>query len=124
MPEPNRCQIRLDGAGRLPTLLQVVDVGCQMLAGDVGQLLKAEGISEKLTKPLHGLVITLPCLVAALPVVSLQLIQLGQEGVIDALVLSVDHTQLPFQMGIIPPIVCGPCFRSVSGRWMRQSPAA
>lgn len=124
MPEPNRRQLRLDGAGRLTVLLQVANVGNQMLAGDVGQLLQMVNISEEPAEPLHGLVIALPCLIATLPVVPLQLVQLGQEGVIDALVLSVDHTQLPFQMGIIPPIVCGPCFRSVSGGRMRQSLAA
>ena len=124
MPEPNRRQLRLDGAGRLTVLLQVANVGNQMLAGDVGQLLQMVNISEEPAEPLHGLVITLPCLIATLPVVSLQLVQLGQEGVIDALVLGVDHTQLPFQMGIVPPIVRGPCFCPVSGGRMRQSLAA
>ena len=36
MPEPNRRQLRLDGAGRLTVLLQVANVVNQMLAGDVG----------------------------------------------------------------------------------------
>ena len=124
MPEPNRRQLRLDGAGRLTVLLQVANVGNQMLAGDVGQLLQAVLLRQIAAKPLHGLVITLPGLIAALPVVPLQLVQLSQEGVIDALVLSVDHMQLPFQMGIVPPIVRGPCFRLVFGRRMRQSLAA
>ena len=124
MPEPNRRQLRLDGAGRLTVLLQVANVGNQMLARDIGQLLQMVNISEEPAEPLHGLVITLPGLIAALPVVPLQLVQLSQEGVIDALVLSVDHMQLPFQMGIVPPIVRGPCFRLVFGRRMRQSLAA
>ena len=124
MPEPNRRQLRLDGAGRLTVLLQVANVGNQMLAGDVGQLLQMVNISEEPAEPLHGLVITLPCLIATLPVVSLQLVQLGQEGVIDALVLSVDHVQLLFQMGIVPPIVRGPCFRLISKERTRRSLAA
>ena len=96
MPEPDRRQIRLDGAGRFSTFLQVVDIGNQMLAGDVGQLLKVIAVCEEPAEPLHGLVVTLSGLIAALPVVPLQLIQLVQEGVIDALVLSVDHMRYPF----------------------------
>ena len=124
MPEPNRRQLRLDGAGRLTVLLQVANVGNQMLARDIGQLLQMVNISEELAEPLHGLVITLPGLIAALPVVPLQLVQLSQEGVIDALVLSVNHMQLPSQMGIVPPIVRGPCFWFFSNFQMRQSLAA
>ena len=96
MPEPNRRQLRLDGAGRLTVLLQVANVVNQMLAGDVGQLLKVIAVCEEPAEPLHGLVITLPGLVALLPVVPGQLVQLGDEGTVNALVLSVDHTQYPF----------------------------
>jgi hypothetical protein len=96
MPEPNRRQLRLDGAGRLTVLLQVANVGNQMLAGDVGQLLQAVLLRQIAAKPLHGLIVPLPGLVALLPVVPGQLVQLGDEGAVDALVLSVDHTQYPF----------------------------
>ena len=77
-------------------LLQVVDVGNQMLAGDVGQLPQMVNISEEPAEPLHGLIVPLPGLVALLPVVPGQLVQLGDEGAVDALVLSVNHTQYPF----------------------------
>ena len=85
MPEPNRRQLRLDGAGRLTVLLQVANVVNQMLF-----------LRQEAAEALHGLVITLPGLVALLPVVPGQLVQLGDEGTVNALVLSVDHTQYPF----------------------------
>ena len=73
-------QVCFDGAGSLPIVLQLQDIGGQMLPADVGQLLQAEGISQEGAEPLHGLVIPLLGAEAPLAVMTGQLVQLGEQA--------------------------------------------
>ena len=78
--KPDGGQVCFDGAGGLPIVLQLQDIGGQMLSVDVGQLLQAEGVGQEGAEPLHGLVIPLLGAEAPLAVMTGQLVQLGEQA--------------------------------------------
>ena len=79
MIKADRGQVSLDGGRGLAAFLQVQDVGDQVLGGDVGQALQAVTVGQKAAKPLHGFVVARPCPVAALAVVPVQAVELGDQ---------------------------------------------
>ena len=77
-------EVGLDGAGRLTLRLQIEGVAHQMLAADVLQLLQMVVGGEIGTETLDRLIVAIFRAEAALPVVARQLVQLGNEGVVNA----------------------------------------
>ena len=76
-------EVGLDGAGRLALLLQIEDVAHQMLAADVLQLLQMVAGSEVGAETLDRLVVAVFRAEVALSVVPCQLVQLGNEGMVN-----------------------------------------
>ena len=112
--ETNGGEVSLDGAGRLALLLQIEDVTHQMLAADVLQLLQMVMNSEVGAEPLDCLVVAIFRAEAALPVVPGQLVQLGNEGAINAFCGHIKKSpcmQSCVQMGALHPLAR----RAVSG---------
>ena len=84
MEKSNGGEVGLDGAGRLALRLQIENVAHQMLAADVLQLLQMVVGGEVGAEPLDRLIVAVFRAEAALPVVPRQLVQLGNEGVVNA----------------------------------------
>ena len=87
MEEANGRQIGLDGGRRFTLGLQFGNIGVQVFGRDIGQLLQMILFGQKTAKALHGFVVPLFGAVTALPVVMGQLVQLGNEGVVNPLVV-------------------------------------
>ena len=77
-------KVGFDGAGGLALLLQIENVAYQMLAADVLQLLQMVAGGEVGAETLDRLVVAILRAKAALSVVASQLVQLGNEGVVNA----------------------------------------
>lgn len=77
-------EVSFDGAGRLALRLQIEDIAHQMLAADVLQLLQVVVGGEVGAESLDRLVVAVFRAEAALSVVASQLVQLGNEGVVNA----------------------------------------
>jgi hypothetical protein len=77
-------EVGLDGAGGLALRLQIEDVAHQMLAADVLQLLQVVVGGEVGAESLDRLIVAILRAEAALSVVASQLVQLGNEGLVDA----------------------------------------
>ncbi len=81
-----------------------------MLGRDIGQLLQVVLLGQKTAKTLHGLVVPLFGAVAALSVVAGNLVQLGDEGVVDTLVadlhshMKTSKIRIEVQMGAVRPL--------------------
>ena len=84
MEKSDSGEVGLDGAGGLALRLQIEDVAHQMLAADVLQFLQMVVDSEVGAETLDRLVVAILRAKAALPVVPRQLVQLGNEGVVNA----------------------------------------
>ena len=84
MEKANGGEVGLDGAGGLALLLQIEDIAHQMLAADVLQLLQMVVDSEVGAETLDRLVVAVFRAEAALSVVASQLVQPGNEGVVNA----------------------------------------
>lgn len=80
----NGGEVGLDGAGGLALRLQIEDVAHQMLAADVLQLLQVVVGGEVGAESLDRLIVAILRAEAALSVVASQLVQLGNEGLVDA----------------------------------------
>lgn len=110
MEETDRRQIGLDGGGRFSLLLHIEDVGGQVFAVDVRQLLQTIFLRKEFAEPLHGLVISLLGAEAALSIVPGNLVQLGGKGLVDTGILRFYcHSIAPYftddvQMGIVCPV--------------------
>ena len=76
-------QVGLDGGGGFLPLLHIENVGSQVLAVDVGQLLQTIFLRKKFAEPLHGLVVPLLGAETTLAVVPGGLVQLSDESLID-----------------------------------------
>ena len=76
-------EVGLDGAGGLALRLQIEDVAHQMLAADVLQLLQVVVGGEVGAEALDCFIVAVFRAEAALTVVSGQLVQLGNEGVVN-----------------------------------------
>ena len=76
-------EVGLDGAGGLALRLQIEDVAHQMLAAEVLQLLQMVVSCEVGAESLDRLVVAILRAEAALPVMPRQLVQLGNEGVVN-----------------------------------------
>ena len=83
MEEADSGEVSLDGAGRLALRLQIEDIAHQMLAADVLQLLQVVVGGEVGAETLDRLVVAIFRAEAALPVVARQLVQLGNEGMVN-----------------------------------------
>ena len=77
-------KVGLDGVGGLALRLQIENVAYQMLAADVLQLLEMVVGGEVGAEPFDCLVVAILRAEAALSVVPRQLVQLGNEGVVNA----------------------------------------
>ena len=77
-------EVGFDGAGRLALLLQIEDIAHQMLAADVLQLLQMVVSCEVGTEPFDRLIVAILRAEAALSVMPRQLVQLSNEGVVNA----------------------------------------
>ena len=77
-------EVSLDGAGGFALLLQIENVAHQMLAADVLQLLQVVVGGEVGAETLDRLIVAILRAEAALPVMPRQLVQLGNEGVVNA----------------------------------------
>ena len=77
-------QIGFDGGSRFPTLLHINDVRSEMLAADVGQLLQVVVVGQKAAEAFVGLIVPLFGAETALSDVPGHLVQLGDEGLVDA----------------------------------------
>ena len=84
MEESDSGKVGLDGAGRLAILLHLEDIGGEVPAADVLQLLQMVVDSEVGAEPFDRLIVAVFRTEAALPVVPGQLAQLGNEGVVNA----------------------------------------
>ena len=90
-----------------------------MLAADVFQLLQAVVTGKVGAEPLDRLIVAVFCAEAALPVVSSQLIQLGNEGVVNSLCGHIEKSpyfQSHVQMGALHPLTK----RTVSGAFPQE----
>ena len=83
MEEADGGEVGLDGAGRLALRLQIENIAHQMLAADVLQLLQMVVNSKIGAEPFDRLIVAILRAEAALSVVPRQLIQLGNEGVVN-----------------------------------------
>ena len=83
MEKANGGKVSLNGAGGLALLLQIENVAHQMLAADVLQLLEMVVGGEIGAEALDRLIVAILRAEAALTVVPGQLIQLGNEGVVN-----------------------------------------
>ena len=79
MEEPDSGEVGLDGGGGFLLLLKIGHIGVNVLGGDVGQAFQAELFGQEAAKALHCLIVALPGAKTALPVVAMQLVQLGKE---------------------------------------------
>jgi len=107
-------EVGLDGAGRLALLLQIEDVAHQMLAADVLQLLQMVVDSEVGAETLDRLIVAILRAEAALPVVASQLVQLGNESVVNAFCGHIKKSPCNrscVQLGVLHPLAR----RAVSG---------
>ena len=107
-------EVGFDGAGRLALLLQIEDVAHQMLAADVLQLLQMVVDSEVGAETLDRLIVAILRAEAALSVVPCQLVQLGNEGVVNAFCGHIEkapYIQNNVQMGALHPLAR----RAISG---------
>lgn len=107
-------EVGFDGAGRLALRLQIEDVAYQMLAADVLQLLQVVVDSEVGAEPLDRLIVAILRAEAALTVVARQLVQLGNEGVVNAFCSHIEkapYIQNCVQLGALHPLAR----RAVSG---------
>ena len=110
----NGGEVGLDGTGRLALRLQIEDVAHQMLAADVLQLLEMVVGGEVGAEPLDRLIVAVFRAEAALPVVPRQLVQLGNEGVLNAFcghIKKAPCNRSRVQMGALHPLAR----RAVSG---------
>jgi len=89
-------QVCFDRAGRLAVFLHLHYIGSQMLATYVGQLLKMIVFRQKAAETFHGLIISFFGMKAALAIMAGHLVQLGDEGVVEArirvLFLQIEHS--------------------------------
>ena len=76
-------EVGLDGAGGFALLLQIENVAHQMLAADVLQLLEMVVGGEIGAEALDRLIVAILRAEAALTVVPRQLVQLGNEGMVN-----------------------------------------
>ena len=81
-------EVGLDGAGGLSVLLHPENIGGQMLAADIGQILEPVFVSQISAEAFHGLIVPIFCAETALTVMPSQLIQLGNKCLKNALVLN------------------------------------
>ena len=81
-------EVGLDGAGRFAILLHPEDVGGQMLAADIGQLLEAIFICQISAEAFHGLIVPAFGTEAALTIMLCQLVQLVYKSQKNPLVLN------------------------------------
>ena len=110
----NGGEVGFDGAGGFALRLQIEDVAHQMLAADVLQLLQMVVGGEVGTEPFDRLVVAIFRAKAALSVVPCQLVQLGDEGVVNAFcghIKKAPCNRSRVQMGALHPLAR----RSVSG---------
>ena len=84
MEKANGGEVGLDGAGGLALLLQIENIAHQMLAADVLQLLEMVVGGEVGAETLDRLIVAILRAEAALSVMPRQLVQLGNEGVVNA----------------------------------------
>jgi len=87
MEKADGCQVCFNRAGRLAVFLHFHHIGSQVFSMNVGQLLQVVVIRKKSAEALHGLIIPLLGAEAALTVVAGHLVQLGDEGVVEARIL-------------------------------------
>ena len=83
MEEADGGEISFDGTGRLALLLQIENVAHQMLAADVLQFLQVVVSGKVSAESLDRLIVAILRAEAALPVVASQLVQLGNESVVN-----------------------------------------
>ena len=81
-------EVGLDGAGRFIILLHPENIGGQMLAADIGQLLETIFVGQICAEPLHGLIVPVLGAEAALTVMPCQFVQLADKSQKDTLVLN------------------------------------
>ena len=114
MEEADGGEVGLDGAGRLALLLQIENIAHQMLATDILQLLQMVVNSKIGAEPFDRLIVAILRAEAALPVVPGQLVQLGNEGVVNAFCGHIEkapYIQNCVQLGALHPLAR----RAVSG---------
>ena len=114
MEKSDSGEVGLDGAGGLALRLQIEDVAHQMLAADVLQLLEMVVGGEIGAETLDRLVVAVFRAEAALPVMPRQLVQLGNEGVVNAFCGHIKKSpcnRSRVQMGALYPLAR----RAVSG---------
>ena len=107
-------EVGLDGAGGLALRLQIEDIAHQMLAADVLQLLQVVVGGEVGAETLDRLIVAIFRAKAVLPVVASQLVQLGNEGVVNAFCGHIEkapYIQNCVQMGALHPLAR----RAISG---------
>ena len=114
MEKANGGEVSLDGAGGFALLLQIEDIAHQMLAADVLQLLQVVVGGEVGAEPLDRLIVAILRAEAALTVVAGQLVQLGNEGVVNTICSHIEkapYIQNCVQMGALYPLAR----RAISG---------
>ena len=107
-------EVGFDGAGGLALRLQIKNIAYQMLAADVLQLLQVVVDSEVGAETLDRLIVAILRAEAALSVVPRQLVQLGNEGVVNTFrghIKKSPCNRSRVQMGAPPPLAR----RAVSG---------
>ena len=79
MEEPDSGEVGFDGGGRFLLLMEIGHIGVNVFGSDVGQTLQAELFSQETAEALHSLIVALPGAKTALPIVAVQLVQLGKK---------------------------------------------
>ena len=114
MEKANGGKVGFDGAGGLALRLQIENVAYQMLTADVLQLLQMVVSCEVGAEPFDCLIVAVFRAEAALPVVPRQLVQLGNEGVVNTFCGHIKKSpcnRSRVQMGALYPLAR----RAVSG---------
>ena len=114
MEKANGGKVCLNGAGRLALLLQIEDIAHQMLTADIFQPLQAVAGGEVGAETLDRLIVAILRAEAALSVVPRQLVQLGNEGVVNAFCGHIEkapYIQNCVQLGALHPLAR----RAISG---------
>ena len=105
--ESDSGEVGLDGTGGLALRLQIENVAHQMLTADVLQLLQMVVSCEIGAEPLDCLVVAILRAEAALPVMPRQLVQLGNESVVNTFrghIEKAPYIQNYVQMGALHPL--------------------
>lgn len=79
MEEPDGGEVGLDSGSGLLLLLEIGHIGINVFGGNVGQTLQAVPLGQEASEALHSLIVALFGPETALPVMAVQLVQLGEK---------------------------------------------